>query len=137
VSRPTISRIVKKYSEWDMLKTRNVGNATYYSINEESPLVKGIVHFNNLIIEKMLGDEVLYEIHEELQIQTNHSPLMQERVPESTCDSQKPLIKWPEKTGEPHANNTSPIILGQERDGGMIWLGTKDKTPCEQMVTAG
>ena len=64
VSQPTISRVMKKLSEWDILKTRNDGIATYYALDEDSPLVKGIIHFNNLIIEKIVGDEVLFEIYE-------------------------------------------------------------------------
>jgi len=66
VSRQTISKIMKKYAEWGLLNTRSSGNVTYYSINEESPLVKSIVQFNNVLIETMLGTEKLYEIHDYL-----------------------------------------------------------------------
>lgn len=65
VSRVTATRIIKKFVEWGVLKSpRTVGNTAYYSINHESPIVKSIEQFNNVLIENILGDETLYEIHD-------------------------------------------------------------------------
>lgn len=65
VSRPSATKAINKFLEWGLIKSRKVGkNLAYYSINHESPIVKNIQQLNNLLIEKMLGDDMLYEIHE-------------------------------------------------------------------------
>lgn len=65
VSRVTATRNVKKFVEWGILNlTRAAGATTYYSINHESPIVKSIEQFNNVLIENIIGNETLYEIHE-------------------------------------------------------------------------
>lgn len=55
---------VDKFVEWKLLKSRIEENITYYCIDIESPIVKTIVQFNNALIENILGDEILYEIHD-------------------------------------------------------------------------
>jgi DNA-binding transcriptional ArsR family regulator len=67
VSRQTLSKVLKKFDEWGLVHSRVSGKAIYYSINEESPLVKSIVQLNNVLIETMLGTETLYEIREYLE----------------------------------------------------------------------
>ncbi len=57
------TRIIKKFVEWEILIPRTIIDTTY-SINHESPIVKSIEQFNNLLIENILGDETLYEIHD-------------------------------------------------------------------------
>ena len=75
VSRVTATRIVKKYVDWGVLKSpRTSGNAAYYSINHESPIVKSIEQFNNVLIENILGNETLYEIHDYLEAQKSQEP---------------------------------------------------------------
>ena len=65
VSRVTATRIVKKFISWGVLKSpRTAGNIAYYSINHESPIVKSIEQFNNVLVENILGNETLYEIHD-------------------------------------------------------------------------
>lgn len=65
ISRPTTTEIVNKFVKWGILKlTRTTGNMTYYSINNKSPIVESIEQFNNTLIENILGDEMLYEIHD-------------------------------------------------------------------------
>lgn len=65
VSRITGDRIIKKFLRWGIVKISNVkNNIKYYQINMSSPLVKSIVGLNNTIIELMLGDDKLQEIHE-------------------------------------------------------------------------
>ncbi|WP_156153659.1 winged helix-turn-helix domain-containing protein [Methanosarcina sp. MTP4] len=67
VSRPSVIKSIKKFLEWGLIKSKRAGNLTYYSMNHESPIIKNIQQLNNLLIEKMLGDDVLYEIHEYIE----------------------------------------------------------------------
>ncbi|MCK5642254.1 MAG: winged helix-turn-helix transcriptional regulator [Gammaproteobacteria bacterium] len=70
VSRVTASKIVTKFVEWGLLNpTRSVGITTYYTLNHESPIVKSVEQFNNTLIENILGNEMLYEIHEYMAVQ--------------------------------------------------------------------
>lgn len=65
VSSITTTRIVKKFVKWGVLKSpRTIGNTAYYSINYESAIVKSVEQFNNVLIENILGDETLYDIHD-------------------------------------------------------------------------
>lgn len=65
ISRLTTTEIVNKFVKWGILKlTKTTGNMTYYSINNKSPIVESIKQFNNTLIENILGDEMLYEIHD-------------------------------------------------------------------------
>jgi predicted transcriptional regulator len=74
VSRVTATRNVKKFVEWRLLNlTRTAGATTYYSINHESPIVKSVEQFNNALIENILGNETLYEIHEYWETQRPHA----------------------------------------------------------------
>lgn len=66
ISRPSATKTIKIFLEWGLIKSRKQGE-NYYSINYESPIVKNILQLNNLLIEKMLGDDVLYEIHDYLE----------------------------------------------------------------------
>ena len=69
VSRVTATRITKKFVEWGILNSVKRANAAYYSIDLESPIVKNIEQLNNILIETILGDEKLYEIHDYLEAQ--------------------------------------------------------------------
>lgn len=74
VSRVTAALNVKKFVEWGILNlTRTAGATTYYSINNQSPIVKSIEQLNNVLIEKILGDETLYEIHDYWETQRPHT----------------------------------------------------------------
>lgn len=75
VSRITAARIVKKFVEWGVLNQIGTGNDARYGINKESPIVKNVEQFNNTIIEKILGNETLYEIHEYWETQKQNVPL--------------------------------------------------------------
>lgn len=67
VSRVTITRVVKKFVEKDILKTRRVAPVNYYSLNYASPIVQWFQDGNNVLIEMMLGDEILYDIHDAIK----------------------------------------------------------------------
>lgn len=64
ISRVTATKVVKKFTEWGLLLAKKSGNSTYYSINMQSPIVASIQQVNNALIETMLGDEELHEIHD-------------------------------------------------------------------------
>ena len=72
VSIDTTTRIAKKFVEWRVLNSEKRASAAYYSINPESPIVKNIEQLNNILIETILGDEELYEIHDYLEAQKPH-----------------------------------------------------------------
>jgi len=64
LTRQSISKAMKKFSNCGMVKIRKEGRTWFYSINEESPLVKRLEDFDNSLIEVMLGDEKFKEIKE-------------------------------------------------------------------------
>ena len=66
LTRQSISKAIKKFSDRGMVKIRKEGRTWLYSINEESTLVKRLEDFDNSLIESMIG-EVEFR-----KIQTNH-----------------------------------------------------------------
>jgi hypothetical protein len=54
LTRQSISKAMKKFSERGMVKIRKEGRTWLYSINEESPLVKRLEDFDNSLIESMV-----------------------------------------------------------------------------------
>jgi len=57
LTRQSISKAMKKFSDRGMVKIRKEGRTWLYSINEESPLVKRLEDFDNSLIESMVGEE--------------------------------------------------------------------------------
>jgi predicted transcriptional regulator len=55
LTRQSISKAMKKFSDRGMVKIRKDGRTWLYSINEESPLVKRLEDFDNSLIESMIG----------------------------------------------------------------------------------
>lgn len=65
VSRPTANNVIKKFVEWGIMEvSQRRGGNDYYQINPDSPFVIAIENFNNTIIEHILGEETLHEIHD-------------------------------------------------------------------------
>lgn len=65
ISKIIADRNVKKFVKWGLLiLTRDTETTAYYTINNESHIVKCIEQFNNALIENILGDEQLYEIYQ-------------------------------------------------------------------------
>ncbi len=58
LTRQSISKAMKKFSDRGMVKIRKEGRTWLYSINEDSPLVKRLEDFDNSLIESMVGPEV-------------------------------------------------------------------------------
>lgn len=67
ISRVSATRLVQKFVEWGVLKSIVNGRVVQYSLNFDSPIVRNIQQLNNLLIERILGDEALYEIHDYLE----------------------------------------------------------------------
>ena len=64
LTRQSISKAMKKFSEWGMVKIRKKGRTWLYSINEESPLVKHLEDLDNALIESVIGLEEFRKNHE-------------------------------------------------------------------------
>lgn len=70
VSRTTADRVVKKFLEWGFMRISRTDNTIkYYQVNEDSPIYKNFIDLDNKILELMLSDEELYEIHEHMESQ--------------------------------------------------------------------
>lgn len=73
VSRVTATRITKKFVDWGVLNsTQAAGNIVHYSINLNSSIVKCVEQFNNALVEHIIGDDLLYEIHDYCHDQKPH-----------------------------------------------------------------
>ncbi len=57
LTRQSVSKAMKKFSDRGMVKIRKEGRTWLYTINEESPLVKRLEDFDNSLIESMIGEE--------------------------------------------------------------------------------
>ena len=57
LTRQSIAKAMKKFSNRDMVKIRKEGRIWLYSINEESPLVKRLEDFDNSLIELIVGPD--------------------------------------------------------------------------------
>lgn len=73
IFRPTADRIVKKFVKWGLMKVASThGRTKYYSLNENSDFIEVFEGLNNRLIEKMLGEEMLYQIGE---YRIEHTPV--------------------------------------------------------------
>ena len=57
LTRQSIAKAMKKFSDRGMVKIRREGRTWLYSINEQSPLVKRLEDFDNSLIEAMVGPD--------------------------------------------------------------------------------
>nr|WP_319375036.1 helix-turn-helix domain-containing protein [uncultured Methanoregula sp.] len=57
LTRQSIAKAMKKFSDRGMVKIRKEGRTPLYSINEDSPLVRRLEDFDNSLIEAMVGPE--------------------------------------------------------------------------------
>jgi DNA-binding MarR family transcriptional regulator len=62
LTRQSIAKAMKKFSDRGMVKIRREGRTWLYSINEDSPLVKCLEDFDNSLIESMVGEEEFKKI---------------------------------------------------------------------------
>lgn len=63
-TRQSISKAMKKFSGRGMVNIRKEGRTWYYSINENSPLIKRVEDFHNSLVESIIGEEKFREIEE-------------------------------------------------------------------------
>jgi len=64
LTRQSIAKAIRKFSDRDMIRVRKNGRTPLYSINEDSPLVKRLEDFDNSLIESMLGPEEFSKIRD-------------------------------------------------------------------------
>ncbi|MFA5266476.1 MAG: hypothetical protein WC379_00775 [Methanoregula sp.] len=57
LTRQSIAKAMKKFSDRGMVKIHKDGRTWLYAINENSPLVKRLEDFDNSLIEVMIGPE--------------------------------------------------------------------------------
>jgi len=120
VSRVTATRIVKKFIEWGIMNSTKKAGIRYYSLNQESPIVKNIEQLNDIIIEHILGDETLYEIHDFWEKQRTCTSIGFPTVEDPDEFSQQQLRKnpWPNPeipiyvTGWPQAKQSNYNLGG-------------------------
>jgi len=65
LTRQSIAKAMKKFSDRGMVKIRKEGRTWLYSINEESSLVKRLEDFDNSLIESMVGPAEFKKIQKE------------------------------------------------------------------------
>jgi DNA-binding transcriptional ArsR family regulator len=65
LTRQSIAKAMKKFSDRGMVKVRKEGRTPLYSINEDSPLVKRLEDFDNSLIESIIGPEEFDRIRQE------------------------------------------------------------------------
>lgn len=96
VSKVIATRVVKKYVDWGVLKlVRTIDNTSYYGINHGSLIVKSIEQLNNILIENIIGDETLYEIHDYWKYQRsqmNHLKVDKNRRCEMNRESKRTAL---------------------------------------------
>lgn len=70
VSRPSVDKVVKMFLQWGVVReTGKRGNMTFYTINEESHLVRSMMLFNNGLTEIMFPE--LIEQPSDISIDSN------------------------------------------------------------------
>lgn len=62
LTRQSISKVMKKFSNWGIVKARKEGRSLHYSINEDSAIVKRVEDLDNAIIELMFEPEEFRKI---------------------------------------------------------------------------
>lgn len=75
-----VSKVIDKFVDYGVLKTITKENKVYYAINQQSQIVKIVVQLNNSIIEDILGDQTLYEIHEYFAARTYDPKIYVENI---------------------------------------------------------
>ena len=98
LTRQSISKAMKKFSDRGMVNIRKEGRTWFYSINEESSLIKRLEDFDNSLIESIIGED------EFRKIQKTHEKRMQVR----TIDALR--------------NGNENLNLKPDADGGVICL---------------
>ncbi len=99
LTRQSIAKAMKKFSDRGMVKIRKEGRTWLYSINEESPLVKRLEDFDNSLIESMIGPAEFKKIENAHEKQVHASSQKESGrvsrkppVPYDTSDDAAPCV---------------------------------------------
>ena len=130
VSRTTADRVVKKFVDWNFMKiSRTRAQINYYSVNERSPLYRAFIRLDNTILEQMLSDEELFEIHDEMErrelIGNRPTPL---RPAPASIPNLYDGMDWTSYLPVAMASDTIPCEPVSADPSGSIW-GPNTRTP--------
>ena len=94
LTRQSIAKAMKKFSNRGMVKIRKEGRTWLYSINEESSLVKRLEDFDNSLIESMVGPA------EFKKIQTTHDKRVRASSSKATGQATKKALFQHDSSGD-------------------------------------
>jgi len=117
LTRQSIAKAMKKFSDRGMVKIRKDGRTWLYSINEESPLVKRLEDFDNSLIESMIGPAEFNKIENTHENQVHASSQkesgrvsLKPPIPYGTSDDAAPCVA--SRTGNYMSKKGSGKIIG-------------------------
>lgn len=122
ISRPTATKVVNKFVEYGVMKiSRTESQATYYDLNGDSPFVMLFEDLNNLIIEQMLDEEILFQIHDQCQIDSKTSQALKKKPKIPINDSSmiaSTELAWPRPSSREYGELEVPFLSGDQINGG-------------------
>jgi DNA-binding transcriptional ArsR family regulator len=72
VSRPTVTSVLRKLLEYKIIKiSRRRSGVNYYEINTDSPFIRIFENLNNLLIEEIIEDDILFQVNDYWEERTN------------------------------------------------------------------
>jgi len=122
ISRPTATKVVNKFVEYNVMKISRIqSGTTYYDLNGDSPFVTLFEDLNNLIIEQILDEETLYQIHDLWQSDNNTSRAVKKKPKILTNVSEMIVsteLSWPRPSNREYGEVDVPILSGNQSYGG-------------------
>jgi len=91
LTRQSISKALKKFSERGMVNIRKDGRTWLYSINEKSSLIQRLEDFDNSLIESMIGVEEFRKIEKTHEKRMRVAAMESQKVPAEKIPFQQDL----------------------------------------------
>jgi len=123
MTRQSIAKAMNKFAARDMVKIRKEGRTPFYSINEESPLVKRLEDFDNSLIESLIGAEKFAKIRTAKKEPVRKTAVPYTHTPAKASGVASPSGKYPVSGKAAH---------GKTRDsyqGSGDWTKDRKKNP--------
>lgn len=122
ISRPTATKVVNKFVEYNVMKiSRTQSGTTYYDLNGDSPFVKLFEDLNNLIIEQMLDEDILNQIHDFWQSDIKNSRIAgkkPELIPDVSEIIGSTELPWPSPSDKDYGGMDVPFLDDDQLYGG-------------------